>query len=137
MVGIQVDSIAFLCGAQFIRKKSPVATPGADLTQPPQKAISRKPLPGKDIAFRTRFGPGPNKTENQGPNRESRAGKREKSGNQRMVLKDGKCAKGLEYKGKKKTLPPGERSRRDGLSTEFWWRRRPLNANQSLSYHSS
>jgi hypothetical protein len=31
-----------------------------------------------------------------------------KSGNRRMVLKDGKYAKGLEYKGKKKTRPPGE-----------------------------
>jgi hypothetical protein len=31
-----------------------------------------------------------------------------KSGDQRMVLKDAKIAKGLEYKGKKKTRPPGE-----------------------------
>jgi hypothetical protein len=44
-----------------------------------------------------------------------------------MVLKNVKSAKHLEYKGKKKTRPPGERSRRDGLSTEFWWRRRESN----------
>jgi hypothetical protein len=105
---IQVDSISFLCGAQFFRKESPVATSSAYLTQPPKMPIYRNPLINKDVAFRTRFGLGPNKTENQGPNRERRAGKWEKSGDQRMVLRDGKYAKGLEYKGKKKTRRPGE-----------------------------
>jgi len=68
----------------------------------------RNSLLEKDIAFRTRIGPGPNKTENQGANGESRAGKWEQSGDQRMVLKDGKYAKNIEYKGKKKTRRPGE-----------------------------
>jgi hypothetical protein len=31
-----------------------------------------------------------------------------KTGDQRMVLKNGKYGKGLEYKGKNKTRPPGE-----------------------------
>jgi hypothetical protein len=44
-------------------------------------------------------------------------GKWEISGDQRMVLIDAKSAKGLEYKGKNKTRPPGERTWRNGLVT--------------------
>jgi hypothetical protein len=55
-------------------KKRPVAASSDDLRQPPKMAISRKPISIKDVAFRTSFGLGPEKTVNQGPNRERKAG---------------------------------------------------------------
>jgi hypothetical protein len=62
-----------------------------------------------------RFGPGPSKTENQGVNRERKAGKREKPSDQKLVLKDIKSSKDIEYNYKNKPRRPGESSRRDGL----------------------
>jgi hypothetical protein len=45
------------------------------------------------------------------------AEKWKKSNEHRRVMKDAKSANGFEYKGKNKTRPPGERSRRNGLAT--------------------
>ena len=59
-------------------KAGPIPTPNADLRQPLKMAILRKPLINMHIAFRTSFGPGPNRTENQGANRERKAGKMKK-----------------------------------------------------------
>ena len=81
---IRIDPISYLCSAQFVRKIIPVATPSADLTQPPKMTIFLKPLINKDIAFRTRFGLGPDGSENQGPNREFKTKIWEKSDAQRM-----------------------------------------------------
>src|SRR5690606_32250710 len=80
-------------------------------------AISRKPISIKDVAFRTSFGLGPEKTENQGPNRERKAGGWGESMVWRGVLK--RCETGanpLETRGKRKPVTPENDPRETGLS---------------------
>lgn len=76
-----------------------------------------KPISIKDVVFRTSFGLGPEKTENQGPNRERKAGRWGKS----MVLRGAleRCETGanpLETKGKRKPVTPENGPRETGLS---------------------
>jgi hypothetical protein len=88
-----------------------------DLRQPPKTATSRKPISIKDVAFRTRFGLRPEKTENQGPNRERKAGGWGESMVRRGALK--RCetgAKPLETRGKRKPVTPENDPRETGLS---------------------
>jgi hypothetical protein len=80
-------------------------------------AISRKPISIKDVAFRTSFGLGPEKTENQGPNRERKAGRWGES----MVLRDAleRCETGanpLETREKRKPVTWEFDPRETGLS---------------------
>jgi hypothetical protein len=80
-------------------------------------AISRKPISIKDVAFRTRFGLRPEKTENQGPNRERKAGGWGESMVWRGALE--RCEKGanpLETRGKRKPVTPENDPRETGLS---------------------
>ena len=80
-------------------------------------AISRKPISIKDVAFRTSFGLGPEKTENQGPNRERKAGGWGESMVRRGALE--RCETGatpLETRGKRKPVTPENDPRETGLS---------------------
>ena len=80
-------------------------------------AISRKPLSIRDVAFRTSFGLGPEKTENQGPNRERKAGRWGESMVQRGASE--RCETGanpLETRGKRKPVTPENDPRETGLS---------------------
>jgi hypothetical protein len=80
-------------------------------------AISRKLISIKDVAFRTSFGLGPEKTENQGPNRERKAGGWGKSMVRRGDLEG--CETGanpLETRGKRKPVTPENDPRETGLS---------------------
>src|SRR5690606_26791181 len=80
-------------------------------------AISRKPISIKDVAFRTSFGLGPEKTENQGPNRERKAGRWGESMVRRGALE--RCETGanpLETRGKRKPVTPENDPRETGLS---------------------
>jgi len=80
-------------------------------------AISRKPISIKDVAFRTSFGLGPEKTENQGPNRERKAGRWGESMVRRGALE--RCETGanpLETRGKRKPVTPEIDPRETGLS---------------------
>ena len=80
-------------------------------------AISRKPISIKDVAFRTRFGLRPEKTENQGPNRERKAGGWGESMVRRGALE--RCETGanpLETRGKRKPVTPENDPRETGLS---------------------
>jgi hypothetical protein len=80
-------------------------------------AISRKPISIKDVAFRTSFGLGPEKTENQGPNRERKAGGWGESMVRRGALE--RCETGatpLETRGKRKPVTPENDPREAGLS---------------------
>ena len=79
--------------------------------------ISRKPISIKDVAFRTSFGLGPEKTENQGPNRERKAGGWGESMVRRGALE--RCETGanpLETRGKRKPVTPENDPRETGLS---------------------
>ena len=79
--------------------------------------ISRKPISIKDVAFRTSFGLGPEKTENQGPNRERKAGRWGESMVRRGALE--RCETGsnpLETRGKTKLVTPKNDPRETGLS---------------------
>jgi hypothetical protein len=78
-------------------------------------AISRKPISIKDVAFRTSFGLGPEKTENQGPNRERKAGGWGESMVRRGALE--RCETGatpLETRGKRKPVTPENDPRETG-----------------------
>jgi hypothetical protein len=80
-------------------------------------AISRKPLSIRDVAFRTSFGLGPEKTENQGPNRERKAGRWGESMVRRGASE--RCETGanpLETRGKRKPVTPENDPRETGLS---------------------
>ena len=80
-------------------------------------AISRKPISIKDVAFRTSFGLGPEKTENQGPNRERKAGRWGESMVRRGALE--RCETGanpLETREKRKPVTPENDPRETGLS---------------------
>lgn len=80
-------------------------------------AISRKPISIKDVAFRTSFGLGPEKTENQGQNRERKAGRWGESMVQRGASE--RCETGanpLETRGKRKPVTPENDPRETGLS---------------------
>ncbi|MFO8241207.1 MAG: hypothetical protein R6T90_09450, partial [Dissulfuribacterales bacterium] len=66
----ELTTLLFTADAGDFEKKRPVAISNDDLKQPPKKATSRKPISIKDVPFRTSFGLDPEKTENQGPNRE-------------------------------------------------------------------
>jgi len=80
-------------------------------------AISRKPISIKDVAFRTSFGLGPEKTENQGVNRERKAGGWGESMVHRGALE--RCETGanpLETRGKRKPVTPENDPRETGLS---------------------
>ena len=97
-------------------KKRPVAASNDDLRQPPKTATSHKPISIKDVAFRTSFGLGPEKTENQGPNRERKAGGWGESMVRRGALE--RCETGanpLETRGKRKPVTPGNDPRETGL----------------------
>ena len=86
-----------------------------DLRQPPKTATSRKPISNKDVAFRTSFGLGPEKTENQGPNRERKAGGWGESMVRRGALE--RCETGanpLETRGKRKPVYPENHSGETG-----------------------
>jgi hypothetical protein len=88
-----------------------------DQRQPPKTANSRKPISIKDVAFRTNFGLGPEKTENQGANRERMAGRWGKSTVWRGALEG--CETGanpLETRGKRKPVTPENDPRETGLS---------------------
>jgi hypothetical protein len=80
-------------------------------------ATSRKPISIKDVAFRTSFGLGPEKTENQGPNRERKAGRWGESMVRRGASE--RCETGanpLETRGKRKPVTPENDPRETGLS---------------------
>ena len=80
-------------------------------------AICRKPISIKDVTFRTRFGLRPEKTENQGPNRERKAGRWGESVVRRGALE--RCETGanpLETRGKRKPVTPENDPRETGLS---------------------
>ena len=80
-------------------------------------AICRKPISIKDVTFRTRFGLRPEKTENQGPNREKKAGGWGESVVRRGALE--RCETGanpLETRGKRKPVTPENDPRETGLS---------------------
>jgi hypothetical protein len=66
----QINSISFFVRRTKDSKNKSDCNIGCGLNTTPKKSILRKSLLGKDIAFRTRFGPGPSNTENQGANRE-------------------------------------------------------------------
>jgi len=83
-------------------------------------AISRKAISIKDAAFRTNFGLGPEKTENQGPNRERKAEGWGESMVLRGALKRGKTgANPLETRGKRKPVTPEDDPRETSLSFLF------------------
>jgi len=112
-----VDRASFHGRGGRFRKKRPVAASNDDLRQPPKMAISRKPISIKDVAFRTSFGLGPEKTENQGPNRERKAGGWGESMVRRGALE--RCETGatpLETRGKRKPVTPENDPRETGLS---------------------
>jgi hypothetical protein len=112
-----VDHASFHGRGRRFRKKRRVAASNDDLRQPPKTAISRKPISIKDVAFRTRFGLRPEKTENQGPNRERKAGGWGESMVRRGDLE--RCETGanpLETRGKRKPVTPENDPRETGLS---------------------
>jgi hypothetical protein len=51
---------------RVISKKRPIAASNDGLRQPRKTATDSKPVSIKDVAFRTSFGLGPEKAENQG-----------------------------------------------------------------------
>jgi len=112
-----IDHTSFHHRGRRFRKIRPVTAPPEDLRQPPKTATSRKPISIKDVAFRTSFGLGPEKTENQGPNRERKAGRWGESMERRGALE--RCETGanpLETRGKRKPVTPGNDPRETGLS---------------------
>ncbi len=106
-----VDYASFQFRSRRFRKKRPLAASNDDLSQPSKAATGRKPTSIKDVAFRRSFGLGPEKTENQGPNREKMAGGWGKSMMRRGALEGCETVTNpLEARGKRKPTP-----RRDGV----------------------
>ena len=113
----ELTPLLFTAETGDFEKKRPVAASNDDLRQPPKTATSRKPISIKDVAFRTSFGLGPEKTENQGPNRERKAGRWGESMVRRGALE--RCETGanpLETRGKRKPVTPENDPRETGLS---------------------
>ena len=112
-----VDHTSFHRRERRFRKIRPVGASNEDLRQPPKTAKCRKPISIKDVAFRTSFGLGPEKTENQGVNRERMAGGWGESMVHRGALE--RCETGanpLETRGKRKPVTPENDPRETGLS---------------------
>jgi hypothetical protein len=107
-----------------ILKKRPVAASNNDPRQPLETAISRKPISIKDVAFRTSFGLGPEKTEYHGPNRERKAGGPGESMVQRGALERYETGEGSRYSpviaDNERKPAPGEVFRKGGFVFIIW-----------------